>query len=129
MISYAVYKVIHYLGIFALVATLSAALGRAALMGSRAVSTSSDDPWRRRLAALHGAALFVILLGGFGMLARLDVDHGELFPTWVWAKLAIWVVLAALVAFRRSARWSARALVLAPLLAFAAAYVAFMKPF
>lgn len=119
---YLFYRAVHFLGIFGLVVVLSVALGRAALL--------SRDPWRRRLAGLHGAALFLILLGGFGMLARLGVDHGAIFPGWVWVKLAIWTTLGALVmAAGRSGVWSLRGLVLIPLLAALAGLVAYAKPF
>lgn len=130
MLSYGVYKVVHYLGIFLLVTALSVALGRAATESiGEGEGRPTADPWRRRLAAAHGVALFLVLLGGFGMLARLGVDHGALFPGWIWAKLAIWVALAALVATRRSRVWAARALLLVPLLAVLAAVVAYTKPF
>jgi NADH:ubiquinone oxidoreductase subunit H len=42
-------------------------------------------------------ATFIILLGGFGALARLGVMHGNL-PGWVLVKIACWAVLAVLVA-------------------------------
>lgn len=130
MISFGVYKAIHYLGVFSLVATLGASLGRAAWAAPATAGTEpGPDRWRRRLGILHGVALFLVLLGGFGMLARLDVDHGELLPGWIWSKLFIWVVLGGVVAFRRSATWAARALILVPLLAWAAGWIAFTKPF
>lgn len=119
---YLFYRAIHFLGIFGLVVVLAVALGRAPL--------TAQDPWRRRLARLHGGALFLVLLGGFGMLARLGVDHGAIFPGWVWVKLAIWTTLGALLlAAGRSALWSVRGLVLIPLLAALAGLVAYAKPF
>ena len=118
--SYLVYKLIHYVGIFALVTTLAAALGRGAQGG--------EDPWRKAFAMSHGAALFLILLGGFGMLARLGVTDG--LPGWIFAKLAIWLVLGGLlVAAKKSASWSARLLFVLPVLAVLAGYVAYTKPF
>lgn len=116
---FAVYKVVHYLGIFVLITVLSATLARSAKEGL------NSDPWRKRLGMIHGIALFLILLGGFGMLARLEVG----FPLWIVAKLAVWVVAAGLIAARKSADWSARALVLLPLLAVLAGWLAYTKPF
>ena len=127
MIPYAAYKVVHYAGVFLLLAALSAALARvSALRGERA---DPEDPWARRLIAAHGAGLFLILLGGFGMLARLEVTEGLSLPTWIWAKLGIWVALGLLVAARRSHRGSTRALLLVPVLAALAGWIALYKPF
>lgn len=119
MIPYATYKIVHYLGIFALVTALAATLARGAQPGAE------TDPWRRRLGMIHGVALFLILLGGFGMLARLDAG----FPLWIVAKLCVWVVAGGLVALRKSTVWAARGLVLLPLLAVLAGWLAFAKPF
>ncbi|HKJ03771.1 MAG TPA: hypothetical protein VJ997_14990 [Longimicrobiales bacterium] len=119
MLPYAAYKVVHYLGIFMLVTVLSATLARSAKEGL------NSDPWRKRLGMIHGIALFLIVLGGFGMLAKLDAG----FPGWIVAKLGIWLVFAGLIAARKSADWSARALVLVPLLAALAGWIAYAKPF
>jgi len=119
LLPYAAYKVVHYLGIFMLVTVLSATLARSAKEGL------NSDPWRKRLGMIHGIALFLIVLGGFGMLAKLDAG----FPGWIVAKLGIWLVFAGLIAARKSADWSARALVLVPLLAALAGWIAYAKPF
>lgn len=125
MISYAVYKVVHYAGIFILITALGATLARAAMGGGDA----PRDPWGKRLVAVHGTALFLILLGGFGMLARLDVTQGLGLPGWIWAKLGIWVVLGGILAARRRPGTAARALWLVPALAVVAGLVALTKPF
>ncbi|HSG46637.1 MAG TPA: hypothetical protein VLA43_02365 [Longimicrobiales bacterium] len=126
MISYAVYKLVHYSGIFLLVTVLGAALSRAALgAGTR----EGGDPWRRTLMMGHGVALFLVLLGGFGMLARLDITQGLGLPGWIWAKLGIWTILGAAVAARRSPALAARALLAVPVLAVLAGLVALTKPF
>lgn len=118
--SYVVYKIIHYLGLFALVTTAVAALSR----GARA--DAFEDPWRKRLGILHGVSLFLVLLGGFGMLARLGLG----MEGWVWAKVILWVALGGLLAVaRRSAAWSARLVVVVPLLAALAGIIAYTKPF
>jgi hypothetical protein len=137
VISYTVYKLVHYLGIFATVALLGAALGRGAANASAdgtpsggGSSVGARDPWRRRFNVLHGIGLFVILLGGFGMLARLGITQGLGLPGWIWAKLAIWTVFVGLIVVaRRTASAAARALIVLPLLAALAGYIAFTKPF
>ncbi len=127
MISYTVYKVVHYTGVFLLMVALSATLARAAALWRD--SEESVDPWARRLIAAHGTALFLILLGGFGMLARLDVTEGLALPSWIWAKLGIWVILGGFVAARRSPRLATPALLLVPVLAALAGWIALYKPF
>lgn len=120
MISYAVYKTIHYLGIFMLVTALVASLARAA-----AAAAAAPDPWRKRLGIVHGVALFLVLLGGFGMLARLGVG----FPGWIAAKLAVWVVAGGLIALRKNPAAAAWGVVVVPLLAVLAGWIAYTKPF
>ncbi|TVR64454.1 MAG: hypothetical protein EA422_06960 [Gemmatimonadales bacterium] len=121
--SYFTYKLIHYLGIFLLIAVVGLALGRRSVL-------DGDDPLRRRWNTIHAVALFVILLGGFGLMARIGVDHGEPFPGWLWAKFGIWAVLGGTLLAARW--WPSRSLALMgliPVLAVLAGWVAFSKPF
>lgn len=134
MIPYATYKVVHYLGIFLLLTALAARLGRAAGFAANSGSSGhagpTPDPWKRRLGITHGTALFLILLGGFGMLARLDVTHGLGLPGWIWAKLGIWTVLGAtIVVASRIPALAGRLLVVVPALAVLAGIIALYKPF
>lgn len=134
MIPYATYKVVHYLGIFILLTALAARLGRAAGLaaGSPSVGavTPTPDPWKRRLGIAHGTGLFLILLGGFGMLARLDITQGLALPGWIWAKLGIWGLLgAAIVVAGRVPALSGRLLAVVPALAVLAGIIALYKPF
>ena len=121
---YAVYKLIHFLGIFTLIGALVAAAMHVLRGGTRA-----DDPYRRRLVAAHGIAAFLVLVGGFGMLARLGVMHGAL-PDWVKVKLALWLAVGAAIALPYRGKGFARLLLVAlPLLVLAAAATALYKPF
>lgn len=134
MIPYATYKVVHYLGIFLLLTALAARLGRAAGFAAGSASTGpsapTSDPWKKRLGVTHGIALFLILLGGFGMLARLDITHGLGLPGWIWAKLGIWTLLgAAILVASRIPALSGRLLVVVPALAVLAGIIALYKPF
>lgn len=126
MISYTVYKIIHYVGIFTLVSALAAFLAQTASSGTPLVRV----PWSKRLVIAHGIGLFLILLGGFGMLARLDVTQGLSLPGWIWAKLALWTVLGAgVTVVKRRPEFSGPLLVLTPILAILAGTVALTKPF
>ena len=122
--SHQFYNVVHIVGI---ILSMSA-LGGAAV---RAMTGGADDARaiRRMLALLHGIGVFLVLLGGFGMLARLGLMRGASFPVWLWVKLAIWGILA--VALFMPRRWPrlARPLLLAlPVLGGVAAYMAIYKP-
>ncbi|MBT8398563.1 MAG: hypothetical protein HKO65_11500 [Gemmatimonadetes bacterium] len=123
--SYITYKLIHLLGIFSMV------VGLAGLAAHAAAGHSKEENKNHRvLLFLHGFGALVALTGGFGLLARLELESGGMFPGWLWAKLGLWVVLGGLVAFpyrrRKLARWL---LLLLPLLAFLGAYLANYKPF
>ena len=70
-----------------------------------------------------------MLLGGFGMLARLGIVQGT-FPAWLWVKLVIWGMLAAALVIPRRRPTLARPLLLSlPVLGGLAAYMAIYKPF
>jgi hypothetical protein len=121
---YAVYKLMHFLGIFMSITALAATNMHVLRGGGRA-----DNPYRRTLGITHGVALLLILTGGFGMLARLDVMHGSL-PNWIYAKLVIWAALAAVMMVAYRGQRHARALlIVVPVLAVAAGAVALYKPF
>jgi len=92
-------------------------------------ATKSTSSVRRLIAITHGAATFIILLGGFGALARLGVMHGNL-PGWVLVKLACWAVLAVLVAIPYRKPALARTIFwLLPVLGGIAVVMAIYKPF
>jgi hypothetical protein len=121
---YAVYKLVHFLGIFIVLTAMSATCMHVLRGGTRA-----DNPHRRALGIAHGIAAFLILLGGFGMLARLGIVQGGL-PGWVLAKLAIWGLVSAAIMLPYRRAGSAGVLLTAlPLLAVIAGAVALYKPF
>ena len=124
MLPHSFYNVVHIVGIAALVAALGGMAVHGASGGSRATSGA-----RRVVAVLHGLGALLILVGGFGMLARLQLAHGSGFPGWLWIKLVVWALLAAAAAvpYRRP-RLAVPLLVVVPLLAGIAAWAAIYKP-
>ena len=124
MIPYETYKVLHILGVLLAFATLG---GLALTVANGA--TKSTSSVRRLIAITHGVATFIILLGGFGALARLGIMHGNL-PGWVLVKLACWAVLAVLVAIPYRKPALARTIFwLLPVLGGIAVVMAIYKPF
>lgn len=89
MISYPIYKLIHFLGIFMVMCSLGG------LVLQRMQAQTATASWRRPIMMTHGLGLFLALLGGFGMLARMGLVSG--LPGWIHAKLAIWFILGIIV--------------------------------
>lgn len=123
MIDYTVYKFVHFLGIIMIFVSLGGVMVHVFNGGAKA-----DNAWRKPAGLTHGIGLFLVLLGGFGMMARLGIAWP--WPGWLFVKLAIWLVLGGItgVVYRLAARGkSLWAIVL--LLGAIAAYMAIMKPF
>lgn len=121
---YTIYKLVHFLGLFAVVTVLAATAMHALGGGTRAAR-----PYRRAFGVAHGVGTFLILLGGFGMLARLGIAQAGL-PAWVYAKLALWLIVGAAMVLPYRGRPHALALIVAlPLLTVLGAAIALYKPF
>lgn len=123
MIPYAVYKVVHLVGVLMVFLALGGLATNAVNGGTKA------HAWRKPIGFTHGLGLFLSLLGGFGLLARLGIVHGGL-PGWAIAKLAIWIVFAVLIAvIPRKPGWAKTLWPVIIGLGGAAAYLAGSKPF
>ena len=125
MIEYVPYKLIHLLGVFA---TLSSLFSMAIL---RLAGLEAKSWPRPLLSVVHGVGLFLILLGGFGMLARLGISWP--FPAWIAAKITLWLILGGLLSLMKRAvfsspkTWVLIALCV-PLIGLLAAWIALYKP-
>ncbi|MEN9785186.1 MAG: hypothetical protein RLZZ299_450 [Pseudomonadota bacterium] len=116
MISYDVYRIVHFAGLFLLFLSFGGLLVHVRNGGTREGNAS-----RRWIAASHGAAMFLVLLGGFGMLARLGVHS---LPGWIHGKLTVWALMAAALAIPYRFPRAASALwFVLPTLALAAAWL------
>ncbi len=115
MLSLAAYKVVHVLGVLLLFVAFGAVLG---------------EGTRRRLAsATHGIGLLLIVITGFGALARLGLSGPGSWPLWVWLKLVVWLVLGAAMTLAKRSPGIAKALWwILPLLGATAACLAIYKP-
>lgn len=123
--SYPAYKLVHLFGIFLLLVSLAGMAAHAATGRDK-----SDNASYRLLLILHGIGALVALTGGFGLMARIGIIHGDGFPGWIWAKLVLWVLLGGLVALPYRNRALARSLlVVLPVLGLLGAFLANYKPF
>ena len=80
------YKVLHLIGIIMLFAALGGAIVRAVL--------AQNSPKLEKFVLInHGTALLIILVAGFGQLAKI----GMTFAGWVIVKMFIWLIMAVLI--------------------------------
>lgn len=91
MISLLVYKLFHLVGIMMVFLSLGGAMVYAINGGVKA-----NNQWRTAVGITHGIGVVLILVSGFGMLARLGIHWP--WPAWVMIKLVIWLLIGVLTA-------------------------------
>ena len=80
----------------------------------------------RTAMKFHGIGLLILLVAGFGMIAKLKLSYTAL---WVLAKMVIWLALGALpVLAKRRALQPGVVVLIAIALGGAAAYLGYLKP-
>jgi hypothetical protein len=115
-----VYKLLHLLGLI----MSMLAIGGLALHGMNGGDRDSNKA-RGLASATHGIGMLLLLVGGFGMLAKM----GGGFPTWVAIKLVIWLLVGASMRPLIRKPELGRVLWMAvPLLAIIAAAIGLYKP-
>jgi hypothetical protein len=120
--TYEFYKVMHFLGIVMLFTALGGSVLHVINGGSKATNVA-----RPLVGALHGIALALILIGGFGMMARLG--YMTAWPGWIHGKLAAWVALPALgMVAQKKPQHARTVLVLILVVGLFAAWMAIYKP-
>ena len=87
---YEMYKALHVLGLSLVVLSLGGILLHVINGGTKA-----SNSFRKGAMITHGVGLLLLLIAGFGMLAKLGI-HG--IPGWIGVKLLIWLALGAFVA-------------------------------
>jgi len=117
--SYEFYKMLHFIGIFLVFLSIGGTVVKSQMQ-------APSDTFKKLLMINHGVGLLLLLVAGFGLLARLGIG----FPGWVIVKIVIWLVLGALVVvIRRNPGQSTIWWYLALAFGFIAAYLAVYKPF
>lgn len=119
--SYEFYKISHLLGIFLLVS------GLMGVFFTIWAGTPLQGKVKSASFALHGTGLLIMLVSGFGLLARMGLVQG--LPTWVYFKLALWAFFALAVSILKRKGHLGMPLYLLLLAGyFCAAYIGVMKP-
>lgn len=111
-----VYQLLHLISVMLLVGTTFAAF-------------ANPDPAHRKSTLMWSGILsFLVLLGGFGLKAKVGYDLG--WPGWLIVKIVCWLVLSALagIAFRKPANVGALRMIAILTIAGAVAMV-YLRPF
>jgi len=120
--SFEFYKILHLSGLMLLF------FGLSAILTMKMVGAKFEGKSKSLAMLTHGIGLLFLLVGGFGMLARMGI-MGSL-PGWVYAKLAIWLILggsATLAKKKGQIGWPLMILFVG--LGTTAAWLALTKPF
>lgn len=119
---YLQYKFLHLVGLSMVLVTLGGIALFAANGGKR-----EGNRWRPLVMAMHGIGLLMMLVAGFGLMAKLGTEG---FPGWVVGKLVIWLLFGAALAIPyRQPKLAGHLLWVLPLLTAIGVYLALFKPF
>jgi hypothetical protein len=122
MIALEIYKNIHLLGVFMILVALGG------LILQQINTRTREQIWRKPVAITHGIGMVLVLVAGFGMLARGGIQWP--WPGWVIGKIIIWLVFGVLIAVIGRSPGLAKPLWWITIaLAGVAAYLALNKPF
>lgn len=123
MFSYQLYNLLHILGIV----LVFMAIGALAFHGANG-GTKESNKVRGLVMSTHGVGVLLILIAGFGMLARTRSMSAGL-PGWLHPKILIWVLIgAAPMILSRRPQWGKALWFVFPLLAATSAYFAINHP-
>jgi hypothetical protein len=118
-----VYKLVHLMGIIMIFLALGSQINYAINGG-----VTAQNVWRKATGMTHGIGLLLVLVSGFGMLARLGIYWP--WPGWVIGKMVIWLLLGSLIAVVSRKPGCGRGMWYAVLiLGLLAIYFATIKPF
>lgn len=118
MLTYQTYKMLHYLGLILLF------FGIGGVMIPSIAGLKLEGKPRMVAFITHGIGMLLLIVAGFGMLARLQLEG---IPSWIHVKLAVWLIMGLAIGLaKRMPSW----LVLIAILAIAliAPYMAIYKP-
>lgn len=118
IMTYAFYKVIHIVSIVLFFVLYMSA------------SLKSKQSIKKEII-FTGVALLLILVSGFGLVAKIGIAHGSSWPYWIMLKLMIWAVIgmSGHIVLKRYFEKSGKVFWIFMLLLLLASYLANYKPF
>lgn len=116
------YKILHILGMILLF------FGLGAILISQASGANLKSKAKVIAYAFHGVGLLILLVSGFGQLARLGITSG--IPQWAYVKLVVWGALGIGISLaKRKSQWTFLLSLAFAGLGVLAASMALLKPF
>ena len=110
-----IYKIIHLAGVMGLFSALGA------------IIAGTCFSCKKSARILHGISLLLILISGFGMIAKLGYGYTQ---GWIICKIVIWLILGAMLALSKKANIPPPILMAILLLSgLISAWLGVMKPF
>lgn len=79
MISYEIYKILHIYAVVVMILSL-------------AINLVVPEKIKF-FSILSGFFTFLVLVGGFGLMARIGIKHGQMFPLWITIKMLVWSII------------------------------------
>lgn len=120
--SYEFYKLIHFAGLILLF------FGLSSILTMKMAGVSVTGPVKKMAFITHGVGLLLLLVAGFGMLAKLGIMGN--IPGWAFAKIGVWLALGGGIALaKRKGQLGWPLMVLFVCLGVFAAWLAIVKPF
>jgi uncharacterized membrane protein SirB2 len=80
MISYEVYKIIHFTCLILMVGGFSISF------------FATNTP--KYIKIISGVASLLMMVSGMGLIARIGIGHGASWPLWLKLKLTMWLVIS-----------------------------------
>ena len=119
--SYEFYKLLHLTGIVLLFS------GLISMLTLKIAGVPLEGRNKKFSFMAHGLGLLLIIISGFGLLARLGLIQE--IPRWVYIKLLIWLYFGGIVALikRKATGWNFYVILICVFML--AAYVGITKPF